>query len=277
MDERRMSLVDHLTELRKRLLWSIFALLVGMGVAWHYADELLAFVERPLSGHTYLTAVKADIYAAMKRRFPAVYERYKLADPPASGRPEDRKLNYTAPLEPFFVQIKMSLIAGAILALPVILYHLWIFVAPGLTGPERRFLIPFITTGTLSFLVGALFFLLVIWPVVINFSLSYESPGLRSWFSLTAYINFCLRLLCIFGLVFELPVVATILARLGLITGDFLARQRKFAVLASAIVAAFHADLVTMAVIWIPLYLMYEVSIWVARLAGPRRAVAAAG
>ena len=275
MDERRMSLVDHLTELRKRLLWSIFALFVGMGVAWQYADGLLAFVERPLTGDTYLVAVKARIYAVMKNRFPAVYERYKLAEHPVSARPEDRKLNYTAPLEPFFVQIKISMIAGAVLALPVLLYQLWRFVAPGLTSTERRLVVPFITAGTVSFLVGAMFFLLVIWPVIINFSLSYESEGLRSWFNLTAYVNFCLRLLCIFGLVFELPVVATVLARLGLITGRFLARQRKFAVLASAIVAAFHADLVTMAVVWIPLYLMYEVSIWMARLAGARRPVAA--
>jgi len=276
MDDSRMSLVEHLTELRKRLLWSVFALLVGMGVAWHYAGQILFFVERPLTGHTYLVAVKADIYEAMKSRFPAVYERYKLAEHPATPRPEDRKLNYTAPLEPFFVQIKISMIAGAVLALPVMLYQLWSFIAPGLTATERRLVVPFITAGTLSFLVGALFFLLVIWPVIINFSLSYESEGLRSWFSLTAYVNFCLRLLCIFGLVFELPVVATILARLGLITGRFLARQRKFAVLASAIVAAFHADLVTMVVIWIPLYLMFEVSIWMARLAGKRSPVAAA-
>ena len=173
------------------------------------------------------------------------------------------------------MQIKISMIAGAVLALPVLLYQLWRFVAPGLTSTERRLVVPFITAGTVSFLVGAMFFLLVIWPVIINFSLSYESEGLRSWFNLTAYVNFCLRLLCIFGLVFELPVVATVLARLGLITGRFLARQRKFAVLASAIVAAFHADLVTMAVVWIPLYLMYEVSIWMARLAGARRPVAA--
>jgi sec-independent protein translocase protein TatC len=276
MDDRRMSLVAHLTELRKRLLWSIFALLVGMAVALQYADTLLAFVERPLTGDTYLVAVKTQVYAAMKSRFPAVYERYKLAEHPVSVRPEDRKLNYTAPLEPFFVQIKISLLAGAVLALPVLLYQLWRFIAPGLTGTERRLVVPFITAGTVSFLVGALFFLLVIWPVIINFSLSYESAGLRSWFNLTAYVDFCLRLLTIFGLVFELPVVATILARLGLITGRFLARQRKFAVLASAIVAAFHADLVTMVVIWIPLYLMYEVSIWMARLAGKQLPLGAA-
>ena len=267
-DGKVMSLVGHLTELRKRLLWSILALLVGMGVAWNYVDVLLTFIERPLTGHTYLVEVKATLYEAMKHRFPALYERYQRGEPAAGLRQEDRKLNYTAPLEPFFVQIKLSMLAGLVLALPVMLYQLWLFVAPGLTRRERRLVVPFITVGTVSFLVGALFFLLLIWPVIINFSLSYESAGLRSWFSLTAYVNFCLRLLLIFGLVFELPVVSMVLARLGLVTGRFLARQRKFALLASAIVAAFHADLITMFVIWVPLYLMYEVSIWMARLVG---------
>ena len=136
-------------------------------------------------------------------------------------------------------------------------------------------MLPFVTAGTVSFCIGALFFLLIIWPVIINFSLSYEAEGLRSWFNLTAYINFCLRLILIFGLVFELPVVAAILARIGLINSRFLARQRKFAMLASAIVAAFHADLVTMFVVWIPLYLMYEVSIWVARIFARKRSAVA--
>ncbi len=136
--------------------------------------------------------------------------------------------------------------------------------------------VPFMTVGTVSFIVGALFFLYIIWPVIINFSLSYETEGLRPWFSLTAYINFCLRLIVIFGLVFELPVVAFILGRIGLVSSRFLARQRKFAVLASAIVAAFHADLVTMFVVWAPLYLMYEISIWVVRLFGAKRPVEAA-
>ena len=276
MNEGRMSLIAHLTELRKRMLWSIVALLIGMGVAWNVADDLLAFIERPLTGHTYLAAVKSRAYAIVKAQAPGLYQRLQPGGAPSDAAPADRKLNYTTPLEPFFVQIKLSMIAGAILALPLILYHFWRFIAPGLTGTERRFAVPFITSGTLSFLVGAAFFLLVIWPVIINFSLSYESAGLRSWFSLTAYVNFCLRLLLIFGLVFELPVAAAILARLGLVTGPFLARQRRYALLASAIVAAFHADLVTMVVIWVPLYLMYEVSIWVARLLGPRRAAPAA-
>ena len=270
---KTMPLLEHLTELRVRLLRCIVALLIGMAIAWNYSDALLTFVERPLTGHTYLIEVKAKVAQAMQQHFPGVYGRFKLGQEPAGGRQEDRRLNYSAPLEPFFVQIKLSMIAGLVLALPVMLFQAWGFVAPGLAPTERRFVVPVITAGTVSFLMGAAFFLLLIWPVIINFSLSYESAELRSWFNLTAYVNFCLRLLLIFGLVFELPVVAAILARLGLITACFLARQRKFAVLASAIVAAFHADLITMVVIWIPLYLMYEVSIWVARLVGARRAV----
>jgi len=105
--------------------------------------------------------------------------------------------------------------------------------SPGLASRAavRR---PVITAGTVSFSGGRRLLPLAHLAVIINFSLSYESAELRSWFNLTAYVNFCLRLLLIFGLVFELPVVAAILARLGLITARFLARQRKFAVLASA-------------------------------------------
>ncbi len=115
-----------------------------------------------------------------------------------------------------------------------------------------------------------------IWPVIINFSLSYEAEGLRSWFNLSAYISFCLRLILIFGLIFELPIISLLLSRLGILTHGFLARNRKYALLASAIVAAFHADLVTMFVIMVPLYAMYEVSVWTALLFGRKKAEALA-
>ena len=261
-----MSLIEHLTELRSRLIKCFIALLIGMAVAWNFSTDLLRFVEKPLTGDTYLVALKGKIYGELKTHFPALYDRYKLGEQLTPVAKEDRKLNYSAPLEPFFVQIKMSMLAGAALALPVILYQLWLFVAPGLTRKEKQLVLPFVTAGTVSFCIGGFFFLTIIWPVIINFSLSYEAEGLRSWFNLSMYINFCLRLILIFGLVFELPIVAAILARIGLVNSRFLAKQRKFAILASAVVAAFHADLVTMCVVWIPLYLMYEVSIWVARL-----------
>lgn len=270
-----MSLMGHLTELRTRLIRCIIAIVIGMGVAWNFSNDLLSFVERPLTGHTYLTEVKTKVYEAVKKRFPNIYDRYKLGDNTTTFSKEDRKLNYSAPLEPFFVQMKISMIAGFILALPVVFYQVWLFIAPGLTRKEKRLAIPFVTAGSVSFCIGTLFFLMIIWPVIINFSLSYESEGLRSWFNLTAYINFFLRLILIFGLVFELPVAALILARVGILDSRFLARQRRFAILGSAIVAAFHADLITMFVVWAPLYLMYEVSIWLVRIFGGKKAVGA--
>lgn len=268
--EKLLPFVEHLVELRKRLIIVIIAIVIGMGIAWNVADDLLAFVEKPLTGHTYLTEVKTWAYRLVKDRYPGLYTRYNL-EKETVVQDVDRKLNYSAPLEPFFIQCKISLIAGLILVLPVIFYQVWLFVAPGLTNRERRLVVPFVSTATVSFCIGAAFFLTIIWPVIINFSLSYETEGLRSWFNLSAYVNFCLRLILIFGLIFELPVLVFLLSRFGLVTGAFLARNRKYAVLASAIIAAFHADLITMFVIMVPLYLMYEVSIWVARIFGRKR------
>jgi sec-independent protein translocase protein TatC len=270
--EKMLSFVEHLVELRKRLIIVIIAIVIGMGVAWNVADDILAFIEKPLTGQTYLTELKKDVYRIVKDRYPGVYAHYDLGKEPVDKN-VDNRLNYSAPLEPFFIQCKISIIAGLILSLPIIFYQVWLFVAPGLTRSERRLLVPFITTATVSFCVGAFFFLTIIWPVIINFSLSYESTGLRSWFNLSAFVNFCLRLILIFGLIFELPILVLLLSRFGLVTGSFLARNRKYAVLASAIIAAFHADMLTMLVIMIPMYLMYEVSIWVAKIFGKKRTV----
>jgi len=270
--EKMLSFVDHLVELRKRLIVIFIAIVIGMGVAWNVSNDILSFIEKPLTGRTYLTEVKKDLYRIVKERYPGVYTHYDLGKETAVKSTE-KMLNYSAPLEPFFIQCKISMIAGMILSLPIIFYQVWLFVAPGLTRRERRMLVPFVSTATVSFCLGAFFFLTIIWPVIINFSLSYESAGLRSWFNLSAYVNFCLRLILIFGLIFELPIMVLLLSRFGLVTGSFLARNRKFAILASAIISAFHADLLTMFVIMVPMYSMYEVSIWVARIFGKKRAV----
>jgi sec-independent protein translocase protein TatC len=166
------------------------------------------------------------------------------------------------------------MLAGFILVLPIVFHQIWLFIAPGLTRKERRLVIPFITAATVTFCIGAMFFLVIIWPVIINFSLSYEAEGLQSWFNISAYVNFCLRLILVFGLIFELPVLTLLLARFGIVSYAFLAPKRKYALLASAIIAAFHADLITMFVIMVPLYLMYEVSVWTALIFGKKRPVA---
>ncbi|RII25180.1 MAG: twin-arginine translocase subunit TatC [Geobacter sp.] len=269
-----MPFIEHLVELRRRLIIIVVAVVIGMGVSWNFSSDVLNFVEKPLTGKTYLTEIKKRVYDEVKLRYPGVYQRYQL-DREVTAPVRERRLNYSAPLEPFFIQCKISVIAGLILTLPIVFYQLWLFIAPGLTRKEKRLVVPFVTVSTICFCIGALFFLIVIWPVIINFSLSYESKGLQSWFNLSAYIDFCLRLILIFGLIFELPILSLLLSRLGIVNYRLLARNRKYALLASAIIAAFHADLITMFVIMVPLYLMYEVSIWVALLFGRKKPLAA--
>ena len=262
-EEKILPVIEHLVELRKRLVVIVVAVVIGMGVAWNFSGDLLKFVEKPLTGKTYLTDIKKDIYLKVKELAPSMYTRYKL-DQEINTPQKARALNYSAPLEPFFIQCKISMLAGFVLVLPLVFYQVWLFIAPGLTRRERRMVVPFVVAATFTFCIGAMFFLVIIWPVIINFSLSYEAEGLQSWFNISAYVNFCLRLILMFGLIFELPVLTLVLARFGIVSYAFLAPKRKYALLASSIIAAFHADLITMFVIMIPLYLMYEISIWVA-------------
>jgi sec-independent protein translocase protein TatC len=264
---RIRSVTEHLAALRKRLIIIVIAVLVGMGVTWNLSDSMLTFMEKPLLGATYLDTVKQKGFLYLKEHFPAIYGRANLEK--ELNKPQKKHaLNYTAPLEPFFVQCKISILSGFVLVLPVIFYQIWAFVSPLIKHKDRRFVLPFVAASSSAFCAGALFFLTTIWPFIINFSLSYETAGLQSWLSLSSYVDFCLRLILLFGLIAELPLVTLLLTRLGVLSYGFLAPKRKYALLLSSVVAAFHSDLVTMFVIMIPLYLMYEVSVWVAFLFG---------
>lgn len=270
---RVLPFIEHLVELRKRLIVIVIAVFIGMGLAWNLADDILVYMEKPLTGSTYIDRFKHKIYRYMQVNYPAIYQRAELEK--ELNKPQKKhSLNYTKPLEPFFMQCKISVIAGFILALPVVFHQIWAFVAPGLTRRERKLVVPFMLTGTVAFCIGATFFLTTVWPFIINFSLSYETEGLRSWLSLSAYVDFCLRLILMFGLMAELPVITLLLARFGLASYSFMATKRKYALLLSSVVAAFHSDLVTMFVIMIPMYMMYEVSVWVALIFGKKRQAA---
>ncbi|NVN91438.1 MAG: twin-arginine translocase subunit TatC [Desulfuromonadales bacterium] len=270
------SFLEHLVELRRRLIIIAIAVTLGMGVAWNFSTEILCFIEKPLTGKTYLSEIKKRLYSQVKVISPALFSHYKL-DQVVNTQEKSHSLNYSAPMEPFFVQCKISMLAGLILALPVVFLQLWQFMSPGLTQRERQLAFPFVVSATLTFCCGATFFLTIVWPVIINFSLSYEVVGLQSWFNVSAYIDFCLRLILIFGLIFELPVLTLLLSRFGVVGYPFLASKRKYALLASSVIAAFHADLITMFVIMVPLYVMYELSVWVAFFFGTREGAVPAG
>ncbi len=267
-----MSFLDHLQELRKRLIVILIAVFIGMAVSWPLAPAVQRFIQKPLRepSITQKLQYRVSVWAAQK--FPTITKRLGLEPAPPEVTPH--KLNYMAPLEPFFVQMKISLITGLGLAFPVILYQIWLFFAPALYPQEKKYVYFFIPFGTLAFVLGDLFFLNLVWPLIISFSLAYESDILFSMLNLTQFINFCLRLLLLFGVVFELPLILLILARAGIVRLDFLRRNRRLAILLSAVVAAFHADIVTMTAVAIPIYCMYELSILAIRLFGgePSRA-----
>ena len=274
MTEPEMPFLEHLQELRQRLIISLIALFIGMALAWTFALSALTVIQRPLTQPSLTKKLQYHLETFLQQKYPQLAEQLHL-EPPALAVPE-RKLNYMAPLEPFFVQMKLSLIMGLILALPVILYQVWKFIAPGLYGHEKKYVYLFIPVGTVAFILGDFFFLYLVWPLIVAFSLGYESATLYPLLNLTQYVNFCLRLLLLFGLIFELPLILLILARLGVVKLDFLVRQRKLALLLSLVVAAFHADLITMTMVALPLYGMYEISILVIRLIGGRRSKEAA-
>ncbi len=254
-----MSFMEHLEELRRRLIVCVVAALICMAVAWPLVPTVQLYITRPLQEPSITQKWSYELETWAIHKFPALAQRFHIQPQPPKVNPH--RLNYMAPLEPFFVQMKISLITGLALAFPIILYQLWLFTAPALYPKERKIIYYFLPIGTVAFILGDLFFLKMVWPLIISFSLRYESEFLFSMLNLTQFVNFCLRLLLVFGLIFELPLILLVLARVGLVRVESLRRQRRVAVLVSCVVAAFHADVLTMGAIAIPIYAMYELSI----------------
>ena len=261
-----MSFLEHLEELRHRLIVSVVAVVICMAISWPLVPTVQQFITRPLQEPSVTQRMSYALESWAIQKFPDLAHRVGLKPEPPKVNPH--RLNYMAPLEPFFVQMKIAMITGLGLAFPLILYQLWLFFAPALYPKEKKIIYYFLPVGTVAFVLGDFFFLKLVWPLIISFSLRYESEFLFSMLNLTQFVNFCLRLLLLFGLIFELPLILLILARVGLVRVDFLCRQRRVAILISAVVAAFHADVLTMGAIAIPLYGMYELSILTVRLFG---------
>jgi sec-independent protein translocase protein TatC len=261
-----MSFLEHLEELRHRLIVCVVAVLIGMAIAWPLVPTVQQFITRPLQEPSVTQKWSYALESWVTRKYPDLAHRVGLHPEPPQVSPH--RLNYMAPLEPFFVQMKIAMITGLALAFPIILYQMWLFFAPALYPQEKKIIYYFLPIGTVAFILGDIFFLKLVWPLIISFSLRYESEFLFSMLNLTQFVNFCLRLIILFGLIFELPLILLILGRVGIVRVAFLRRQRRVAILLSAVVAAFHADVLTMGAIAIPLYGMYELSILTVRLFG---------
>jgi sec-independent protein translocase protein TatC len=232
----KMSFMEHLSELRVRIVRSLIALLVGLGIALPASQWMIDYLARPIK---------------------------------ASGN----SLVFLAVTEAFWVQMKVALIAGLFIASPAIMWQVWRFVSPGLHEHEKKYATPFVILGSLLFVLGGIFSIKVVTPYAIAFMLSYARPGLQPMISVGSYVDFLLKFTLAFGLVFELPLAITLAARMGFVTPQVLARNRKYAILGAFIAGAVLTptpDAFNQALMAGPLIILYEVGIIAARIFGRR-------
>ncbi|MCI0484190.1 MAG: twin-arginine translocase subunit TatC [candidate division NC10 bacterium] len=248
MADDRMPFLSHLEELRRRLIVSLIAIGVGFAIAFNFSEEILALLMRVLT--TTFAFQKSAPYLVITSKAP----------------PE---LIFLAPAEAFWAHIKIGFLAGLILTTPVILFEVWRFVSPGLLERERRFALPFVILGTIFFFIGLLFCYFLVLPFAMSFLLTYKTEHLTPMLSIGLFIDFTAKFMLAFGVIFQLPLLISLAARLGLVTSKFLARNRKYAILANFVVAAILTptpDIFNQLLMAGPLCLLYEVGIWAAKL-----------
>ena len=240
-----MPFLDHLEELRWRILWSLVAILVGTIVGWMLLD-------------------KVDIIEVLKR-------------PIAPYLPGGR-LVFTSPAEPFMLTLKVAFGLGCLLASPIVIYQIWAFLSPALYQRERRLIVPALAVGVVLFLAGALACYQWLLPAALKVLLGFQRADLSAMITIDRYFGMAVPFVIGCGLVAELPLVVTILASLGIVTPQFLGRQRRYAIVIAAFLAAILTppDAVSMMLMLGPLLLLYELSIWCAWVASRRRARRAA-
>lgn len=240
MEEEKLPVTDHLEELRRRLIKCLLAVAVGFALSYAFSRQIFEVLTWPL----------------------------------VQAMPKDGKLIYTSLQEAFITYLKVSFFAGIFLAAPVIFYQVWKFVMPGLYANERKYVLPFVTAACVFFVMGASFAFFVAFPFGFRFFLGFTTERIQALPSMKEYLSLCMSMLLAFGITFELPVVMFFLARMGVVNHRSLRRFRKYAVLVISIVAAVLTppDVLSMVMLGIPLYLLFELSVVVTYLFGKKKA-----
>ena len=222
-----MGFLEHLEELRGRIIKSLVSIILFSIGAYFFSERLIDFISKPI---------------------PELY--------------------FMSPTEAFAIRIKLSLIAGMIASVPVIFYHLWQFVVPGLFEREIKLVVPVVLASTIFFLIGATFCFLLVLPLSIKFLLGFGTEKLKPMIKIGDYVSFVSYLILAFGAVFELPVIAFFLGKLGIITPQTLIKGRRYAIVGMLILSALITppDLFSQLMLAGPLYFLYEVSIVVVRI-----------
>jgi sec-independent protein translocase protein TatC len=233
----KMSFLEHLDELRKRLMWSVASIGLGFCVALFFIDRIFGFIMRPLA-----------------------------ATVPAGG-----KLIYTEPTEAFMLQLKIAALAGVVIAAPLVMWQLWLFIAPGLYRREKRLAVPFVFFASVLFVTGAAFNHYVVFPTAFRFLGSFSTEYMQFLPRISPVFSLYAQLLLAFGLIFQMPVLVFTLARIGLVTAGFLWKNTKYAILIIFVLAAVitpTSDVVTQTLMAAPMVLLYIISIGIAWLFG---------
>lgn len=235
-----MPFLDHLEELRWRIIWSLTALLIASIAGFFVVTELnvIGILERPIR----------DLLPG-------------------------QRLVYTSPTTPILVTFKLAFAVGLILALPVVAYQAWAFLSPALYESERRYVVPAISVGVLLFLAGVAMAYFLVLPLGLRFLLGFHAEALSPIITIDEYLRFATSIVLAFGFIFEMPVILVVLALLGVVTPETLRKYRRYALILLAVISAIltPADVGTMLMMLTPMVLLYELSIWLIQVAVPRR------
>ena len=248
IDDKPMPLLDHLIELRRRLIWSSVAFFLCFFVCYHFSTQIYSFLAEPLAH-------------ILEQR---------------TGSP--RRLIYTALYEAFFTYLKVAFFAAAFVSFPVVASQVWLFVAPGLYRSEKKAFMPFLIATPVLFVLGGALAYYLIFPVAWRFFLSFETPTgagglpIQLEAKVSEYLSLVMKLIFAFGIAFELPVALTLLAKVGIVSSRGLRKMRRYAYVGMFIVAAVLTppDVITQTGLALPLILLYEVSILCARYVEPK-------